>query len=289
VQPSSPTFGPLVDAAWLVEHLADVVVCDIRWYLDGRSGRAAFELGHLPGARFVDLDVDLAAPPGGIDGRHPLPSPDRFADAMSQLGIGDDTRVVAYDDTGGSTAARLVWMLRALREPAALLDGGLTTWSGALETGAGATPRPGSFTPRQWPAEAFTDADALSAALARRDVVAIDARAGERYRGEIEPIDSRAGHVPGALNVPWATLVDRDTRRVRPPAELRAAFAAAGIDDRTAVVTYCGSGVNACFDALALEMAGLAPPKVFVASWSGWSSDPARPAATGAEPDGNPR
>ena len=284
MQPSSPTFGPLVDAAWLVDHLADVVVCDVRWYLAGRSGRAAFELGHLPGARFVDLDVDLAAPPGGTAGRHPLPSPGQFADAMSRLGIGDGTRVVAYDDMGGSTAARLVWMLRALREPAALLDGGLAAWSGALETGAGATPTPRSFTPRPWPADAFTDADALAAALARHDAVAIDARAGERYRGELEPIDSRAGHVPGALNVPWATLVDHDTGRVRPPVELRAAFAAAGIDDRTAVVTYCGSGVNACLDALALEMAGLAPPKVFVASWSGWSSDPARPAATGAEP-----
>ena len=284
MQASSPTFGPLVDAAWLVDHLADVVVCDVRWYLAGRSGRAAFELGHLPGARFVDLDVDLAAPPGGTAGRHPLPSPGQFADAMSRLGIGDGTRVVAYDDMGGSTAARLVWMLRALREPAALLDGGLAAWSGALETGAGTTPTPRSFTPRPWPADAFTDADALAAALARHDAVAIDARAGERYRGETEPIDSRAGHVPGALNVPWATLVDRDTGRVLPPPELRAAFAAAGIDDRTAVVTYCGSGVNACFDALALEMAGLAPPKVFVASWSGWSSDPTRPAATGAEP-----
>ena len=145
-------FGPLVDAEWLAAHLADVAVCDVRWYLDGRSGRAAYDAGHLPGAVFVDLDRDLAGPPGGTAGRHPLPDPVSFAAAMGRLGIGDTTIVVAYDDTGGSTASRLVWMLRVLGRRAALLDGGMAGWSGPLSTDP-AAPASATFTPMDWPAD----------------------------------------------------------------------------------------------------------------------------------------
>jgi thiosulfate/3-mercaptopyruvate sulfurtransferase len=259
------------------------VVCDVRWYLDGRSGRAAFETGHIPGARFADVDADLAGAPGGTAGRHPLPDPGAFASAMGRLGIGDGARVVAYDDTGGSTAARLVWMLRVLGEQAALLDGGIAAWKGELEQGPGAGHPASDFTQRPWPDTATVSADELAAA---GTAVVVDARAAERYRGEVEPVDPRAGHVPGAQSVPWATLLDPETGRFRSAAALREHFAEVGVDDGTVVVAYCGSGVTACFDILALEIAGLGPARLFASSWSGWCADTERPAATGAEPGG---
>ena len=288
MEASSATFGPLVDDAWLADHLGEVVVCDVRWYLDGRSGRAAYESGHIPSAVFVDLDHDLSGPAGGTAGRHPLPDPEAFAAAMSRLGIGDGTPVVAYDDSSGGTAARLVWMLRVLGEPAALLDGGLAAWSGPLDHDS-LVPSPAAFTPRPWPAETIIDADALAAAIAQDEVVAVDARAGERYRGEIEPVDARAGHVPGAQNLPWASLVDPDTGRFRSGADLRARLAEVGVEAGRPVVAYCGSGVSACVDVLAVEIAGLPAARLFVTSWSGWSADPDRPVATGAEPGGDGR
>ena len=289
MKPSSSTFGPLVDARWLADHLSDVVVCDVRWYLDGRSGLAAYDAGHIPSAHFVDLDTDLSGPAGGTAGRHPLPEPRAFASVMSRLGIGDGTRVVAYDDTGGSTAARLVWMLRVLGEPASLLDGGIGAWTGPLSTEPAPPATPSRFTPRAWPPGAIVDADGLTAELADGTAIAIDARAGERYRGELEPVDARAGHIPGAQNVPWLALVDPDTRRFRSPAELRERLAAIGVGDGTEVVAYCGSGVTACVAVLAVELAGLTPARLFVSSWSGWSADSERSVATGAEAGGAPR
>jgi thiosulfate/3-mercaptopyruvate sulfurtransferase len=272
--------GPLVDAAWLSDHLDDVVVCDVRWYLDGRSGRAAYDAGHIPSAIFVDLDHDLSGAAGGTAGRHPLPDPAAFAESMGRLGIGDGTQVVAYDDTSGANAARLVWMLRVLGEEAALLDG---PWPGPW-TVEPPVHRAATFTPRPWPAQAIIDADALAAAIERGEVTALDARAGERYRGEIEPVDTRAGHIPGARNLPWASLFDPDTGRFRSSDELRERLAAAGVDADASVVAYCGSGVSACVDVLAIELVGLPAARLFVTSWSGWSADPARPVATGAEP-----
>ena len=272
-----------------MDHLAEVVVCDVRWYLDGRSGRAAFEAGHIPGARFVDVDVDLAGRPGGTGGRHPLPEPGAFAGAMHALGIGDGTRVVAYDDTGGSTAARLVWMLRVLGEPAALLDGGIAAWPGPLARGDAPTPARAAFTERSWPEAAIITADALESELTLGSTVAIDARAGERYRGEVEPVDPCAGHVPGAQSVPWTTLLDPETRRFRSAEVLRDRFAEVGVRDGTSIVAYCGSGVTACIDILAVEIAGLGPARLFASSWSGWCADAGRPVATGAEPGGAAR
>lgn len=271
---------PIVDVEWVHAH-PDAVVADVRWYLDGRSGADAYRGGHIPGAIFVDLDRDLAA--HGLTpsaGRHPLPTPADFASAMSGLGIGDGDTIVAYDDSGGSTAARLVWMLRVLGRSAALLDGGLAAWHGPLSTEV--THRPlATFTAAPWSEGAVVSADAVAAATATPSAAAVlDARAPERYRGEVEPIDPRAGHIPGARNAPWAANLDPNGR-FRSSAELRSLFVANGAGDGT--IVYCGSGVTACHDALALEHAGFRDVRVFIGSWSAWSNDADRRVATGPE------
>jgi thiosulfate/3-mercaptopyruvate sulfurtransferase len=269
--------GVLVDAAWLDTHLDDVALADVRWYLDGRDGRAAYEQGHLPGALYVELDTDLSHPDkGGTAGRHPLPTPEAFAAAIGRLGIGADDTVVAYDDSGGGTAGRLVWMLRALGQPAALLDGGLASWPGPLETGPSVPRLPVFVHARPWPDDLLAGPDELDTGTP-----VLDARAPERFRGETEPVDARAGHVPGARNAPWAANLDPDTGRFLPAAELRERYEALGAGPDT--IVYCGSGVSACADLLALEHAGLGRGRLFVPSWSGWSADPARPVATGPE------
>ena len=270
-----PPFGPLVDAAWLSDHIDEVVVADVRWYLDGRSGRAAYEAGHLPGAVFVDLDTVLAARAGHGPGRHPLPDLDVFAAAMGALGIGDDTGVVAYDDASGSVAARLWWMLRATGHEVAVLDGGIQAWTGPIESGPGRAPAPRAFTTaaRSWP---VLDADAVAAF----EGVVLDARAPERYRGEVEPIDSRAGHIPRARNAPWSANIDPATGGLRSPDELAEHFRSLGAGDGRALAVYCGSGVTACFDLLALEVAGIDNGQLYEGSWSDWSSDPRRPVET---------
>ncbi|MGE0877707.1 MAG: sulfurtransferase [Acidimicrobiia bacterium] len=268
---------PVVDAAWLSDH-PDAIVADVRWYLDGRSGRAAYEGGHLPGAIFVDIGSDLARHGEPTEGRHPLPSPEYFAAAIGRLGIGDGDTVVAYDDTGGSTAARLVWMLRVTGHDAALLDGGLAAYTGELETGSGVPRPPTTFAVTPWPADRIVSADDIAAGAAS---TVIDARAGERYRGEVEPVDPRAGHIPGALNAPWADNLLPDSRFADPDT-LRARYRSLGVTADDPVV-YCGSGITACHDVLALERAGYPNVKLFVGSWSAWSSDPARPVATGDE------
>lgn len=256
-----------------------MVLADVRWYLDGRDGRAAYETGHLPGAVWVDLDGALAG--HGLpatEGRHPLPDPARFAASMGALGIDDDTVVVAYDDTGGMTAGRLVVMLRMLGHDAAVLDGGLTSWTGAVERGW-VSPAPRTFTPRPWPADRLADADQTSAHPAAGGVL-IDARARERFTGEVAVVDPRPGHVPGARNAPWGAVLGPDGR-FRPVEELRSHFAALGIDEDSDVIASCGSGVSACMNLVALEHAGLPPARLYVASWSGWAADPDRPAALG--------
>jgi thiosulfate/3-mercaptopyruvate sulfurtransferase len=259
-----------------------VVVADVRWYLDGRSGRAAYEAGHIPGAVFVDLDTDLSGhdqPPTA--GRHPFPTPVAFARAMSRLGVGDDIPVIAYDDSGGGTAGRLVWMLRILGHDAALLDGGLQAWADDLEQGAGRSPAPATFTVRPWPADRFADADDTAAFARADDAIVLDARSLDRYRGATEPIDARAGHIPGAANVPWGVNLEPANGRFRAPADLAAHYAQAGARRGRTIVCYCGSGVSACANLLALERAGIDDARLYVASWSGWSSDPERQVATG--------
>jgi thiosulfate/3-mercaptopyruvate sulfurtransferase len=265
---------PVVDLPWLQAHRDQVVVADVRWYLDGRSGRAVYDDGHLPGAVFVDLDRWLAGKPGPSAGRHPLPDPEVFAEGMAGLGIGDDDRVVAYDDDGGVIAARLVWLLRATGHEAALLDGGITGYDGPLEREPAVRPR-ARFTPRPWPAERLATIDEAADAAS----VVLDARAPERFRGEVEPVDPRAGHIPGARNLPARDNVD-ERGRLLPPEQLRRRFAAVGVGDGTPVISYCGSGVTACANLLALEHAGLGPGRLYPGSWSQYSATD-RPAATG--------
>lgn len=276
-----PILPLAVTAAWLDAHRDEVVVADVRWFLDGRDGHHAYREGHVPGAVFVDLDADLAAPPSREAGRHPLPTPEDFAAAMSARGIGDDTVVVAYDQGSGATAARLVWMLRVTGRAAALLDGGLASWSGPLETGE-VTRDPVVFTPRPWPSDATADADDVARVAASPAGVVIDARAAERYRGEVEPVDARAGHVPGAVNVPHADNVDAEGR-LHTVGALRARYAPTGAATADEVVVYCGSGVTACHDVLALEHVGIRA-RLYPGSWSAWSGDPSRPVATGPDP-----
>lgn len=273
--------APFVSARWVADHLAEVAVVDCRWSLDGSQGREQYLDGHVPGAVFVDLDAELAAPATREGGRHPLPAPDAFARAMSRAGIGDETPVVAYDTMGGAIAARLAWMLRVLDHPAAVLDGGLAAWGGDLESGA-VTPEPASFSARPWPPSAIATADQVAAAP-RSGGLVIDARAPERYRGETEPVDARPGHVPGAVNVPFADTLAPEGA-LRPDTALRDRFVDVGVSPDRDTIVYCGSGVTACHDVLAIELAGLGRPRLFVGSWSAWSADPDRPAATGPEP-----
>jgi thiosulfate/3-mercaptopyruvate sulfurtransferase len=257
--------APVVDLDQLPTLPGRVVLADVRYYLDGRSGREAYACGHLPGAIFVDLHHDLAAPASPAEGRHPLPDAAFFAERMASLGLSDDDTVVAYDDAGGVMAARLVWMLRSTGRSAALLDGGLTAYAGKLET-AEPQPTPGSFAVRPWPADRLASIDDVSAGGA----VLIDARPADRFRGENETLDARPGHIPGARNVPCRGNVGPDGRFAG--AELlRERFAAAGVTDGADVISYCGSGVTACHNLLALELAGFGPGRLYPGSWSQYS------------------
>ena len=272
--------SPLISAARLADRLrtAAPVLLDVRWSLATGPQRGAYQAGHLPGARFVDLDRDLAAPPGAR-GRHPLPERPDFERAMRLAGVDDAGAVVVYDEANATAAARAWWLLRYFgHADVAVLDGGLTAWcaaGGELEEG---TPEPaalGDFTARPG-AMAVLDADA-AAALAARGVL-LDARAGERFRGESEPVDRLAGHIPGARNRPSAHNVGPDGRFLSAE-DLRAGFGAVGARPGAEVGVYCGSGVTAAHEVLALELAGIAAA-LYPGSWSEWIVDPERPVAT---------
>ena len=289
--------GPVVSVSWWQQHRDEVVLADVRWYLDGRSGRDAYRAGHLPGAVFVDLDRWLAAGASPEAGRHPLPDPAVFAGGMAGLGIADDSTVVAYDDAGGTIAARLVWMLRVTGHAAALLDGGLPAYQGPLEqaplektplekTPLEKTPlqkappeqAPARFTPRPWPTDRLAGlGDATAPGL-----VVLDARDRSRYRGDSEPVDPRPGHIPGARNLPCRENLAPDGTFLS-VARLRERLAGVGVTDAARVVSYCGSGVTACHNLLVLEYAGLGEGRLFPGSWSQYSHTP-RPAALGDEP-----
>ena len=274
-----------------------LVLVDSRWYLDGRSAREAYAHGHLPGAVFVDLDTALASPPTLTSGRHPLPAPAAFAHAMTGLGIGDDSTVVVYDDAGGVIAARLVWMLRTLGLEAAVLDRGIAAWEGPLEHGdasavdaardsagaAGAVgseaPAAASFTERPWPDAALASIDDTQQAAADGSALVLDARTADRFAGDAEPVDARAGHIPGAVNLSVRDHVD-GAGRLLPVAELRARLDQAGAADRP-VISYCGSGVTACHTLLVLEHVGFERGRLFPGSWSQYAADASRPIATG--------
>ncbi|MFB7736337.1 sulfurtransferase [Streptomyces sp. NPDC056112] len=262
------------------------VLLDVRWQLSLATaagaapfdGRAAHAAGHIPGAVFVDLDRELASAPGG-NGRHPLPDTEVFGAAMRRAGVSDDRPVVVYDGGQGWAAARAWWLLRWTGHPdVRVLDGGLAAWEGPLET---AVPEPaeGDFVPKPG-ALPLLDADG-AAALARSGVL-FDARAGERYRGEVEPIDPVGGHIPGAVSAPTTENAGPDGRFL-PAAQLRARFTALGAAGGRDVGVYCGSGVSAAHEVLALAAAGI-PAALYVGSWSEWSSDPSRPVAVGPDP-----
>ncbi len=275
--------GPLVDAGWLSEHSGDpgVVVADARWYADG-SGRSTYEAGHIPGAVFVDVDTDLSAPKTPTAGRHPLPTPESFAEAMSRAGIGDDSFVIAYDDAGGSSAARLWWMLDVTGHPVGLLDGGVAAWTGELEVGRSPSRPRAAFTPVPWPEDAIADAALVERLRVDPAAVVLDARASERFRGETEPIDPIAGRIPGAVSAPFAGNLDPSTGRFLPPEQLRERYEALGVAAADEVVAYCGSGVTSAHDLVALRIAGFEGARLYVGSWSEWITDPSRPIATGA-------
>lgn len=280
---------PVVDAAWLTQH-PDAVLADVRWYPDDRSPRGAYDAGHLPGAVFVDLHHALAGEPTDAAGRHPLPGPDAFAGAMGALGIGDGATVVAYDDAGGVIAARLVWMLRATGHDAALLDGGMGAWDGPTSTEPVQRPA-ATFTASPWPAGLLAGTEEAAAVASGHgggaSSVLLDARPAGRYRGDgaADPLDPRAGHVPGSVSVPARENVDADGFLL-PVAVLRERLAAAGVVAGADVISSCGSGVTACHTLLVAEHAGLGTGRLFPGSFSAWSRDPARRVATGEHPYG---
>jgi len=279
----------LVDCPTLAAHLEDPrwVVVDCRFELaDPDAGRRAYEAGHVPGARYGDLERHLSGPATALSGRHPLPDPHDLAARLGDWGIAADSQVVAYDDAGGAFAARLWWLLHWLgHEAAAVLDGGLTAW---LAQGRAVTTNPPRIRARTFAAgtegASWVDSDGLLAALGEGGCRLIDARAPERYRGEHEPIDPVAGHVPGALNIPYARHLDPG-QRFLPSRTLAELFRAhlGGRRDQP-LVAMCGSGVTACHSLLALALAGYRNARLYPGSWSEWIRDPHRPVIQGAEP-----
>ena len=278
----------LVTTDWLARHLDDPAlrIADVRWYLDpARKGREAYARGHIPGAVFLDIEADLSAPGGGRGrpaGRHPWPSEEQVSRVMGRVGIGPGTRVVAYDDQGGAVAARLWYLLRAHgHDDVAVLDGGMPKWIAEgrpVTIDAPAIP-PSTFDARLRPGFVLTKADVLARDPARP---LLDARAAERFRGEMEPVDPRAGHIPSARSAPFSGNLTADALAVfRPPSALRERYAALGAE-RAAPIVYCGSGVTACHDLLALHLAGLSG-SLYGGSWSEWSADETLPLATGED------
>lgn len=273
---------PIISAAELARELAGPtppVLLDVRYQLGGPHGRPEYEAGHIPGAVFVDLDAELAGPPGA-GGRHPLPDMAAFGAAMRRAGVREGTPVVTYDGDKGWGAARAWWMLRwAGHGDVRVLDGGLAAWTGPLQSTV-PVPQEGTFEPKPG---ALPLLDADGAVAMARDGLLLDARAGERYRGEVEPIDPVAGHIPGAVSAPTAENMDADGR-FRSAEWLAARFRELGADEGTTTVgVYCGSGVSAAQQAVALEIAGF-EPALYAGSWSEWSGDPDRPVATGPHP-----
>jgi thiosulfate/3-mercaptopyruvate sulfurtransferase len=273
----------LVTAADLLAGKGRVVLLDVRWALGDDQGREKYLAGHLPGAVFVDLETELADPPSPEAGRHPLPSLQRLQSAARRWGIRNGDAVLAYDATGGLAAARAWWLLRWGGLPEVrLLDGGVDAWAragGRLDSGD-VVPDPGdvTLTGGGMPVLSIDQAAELPASGG----VLLDARAAERYRGEVEPIDPRAGHVPGAVSAPTTANLEPDGTFLR-MTELVDRFVTLGVGPRTTVGVYCGSGVNAAHEVAALAAAGI-EAALWPGSWSQWAADPSRPASTGRQP-----
>jgi thiosulfate/3-mercaptopyruvate sulfurtransferase len=287
--------GLLISAGQLARELAGPRcprLLDVRWKLGGPPGLELYDEGHLPGAVFADLDKDLAGPPGGgpgsMDvpggnrGRHPVPHPDAFTARMRWLGVSSDRPVVVYDDADSTAAARAWWLLRYFGHPSVrVLDGGFRAWAAAGLPVERQEPQQamgaGDFTARPGHLPLLSAEDAAAVA---RDGVLLDARAAERYRGETEPADPVAGHIPGAVSAPTAQNLNPGGT-FRPAGELGQRFADLGVKEGGTVGAYCGSGVTAAHEVLALALAGI-PAALYAGSWSDWITDPDRPVATGA-------
>ena len=275
------------ELAGLRANARPVTLLDVRWRLGGPAGRELYAAGHIPGAVFVDLDRDLAAPPGP-GGRHPMPAAGAFEAAMRRAGVRGGQLAVVYDDADSTAAARAWWLLRYFgHDQVLVLDGGFRAWTAAAgpvetgepgETGQPGAP-PGDFRAR--PGQLGLLDSGAAAALAR-DGILLDARSAERYRGEAEHVDPVAGHIPGAVSAPTAANVNPDGT-FRPAAELAERFGSLGATDGRPVAAYCGSGVTAAHEVLALTLAGI-PAGLYLGSWSDWITDPARPVATGPAP-----
>lgn len=274
---------PLIAPADAAALVGSATFLDVRWRLGATDGREQYLAGHVPGAAYVDLESDLADPKGGDGsrGRHPLPDPERFAEVMRRCGVSQDRAVVVYDDVSGTSAARAWWLLVDHGHPdVRLMDGGWTAFveaGGPIATGEEA-PEPGDFVAAPGVLRVL---DADQAAALARDGVLIDARAAERYRGETEPVDPVAGHVPGAVNVPTSANLRGD--RFASLDELAATYRAAGVEPGADVGVYCGSGVTAAHDVFALRRLGV-EAALYAGSWSAWVSDPTRPVSVGDRP-----
>lgn len=272
---------PLVTPATLalaIETPDQPVLLDVRWSLGGPPGLHEYRRGHVAGARYVDLDIDLAAPPG--PGRHPLPDVEVFGAAMRAVGVSSTRGVVVYDAGDSMAAARAWWVLGYYGHPnVRVLDGGFAAWlaEGRPVTTDEPEPAEGDFVPSPGHMPLL---DAAAAAGLARTGLLLDARAPERFRGDVEPIDAVAGHIPGAKSAPTTENLDPSGRFLEHE-RLRGRFAAIGVAPGVAVGAYCGSGVTAAHEVLALTLAGVQDPSLYVGSWSDWITDPSRPIATG--------
>lgn len=273
--------NPLISAYQLAA--LDAALLDVRWALGGPPGLDDYLSGHIPGAAFVDLNADLASAPGA-GGRHPLPDPAVAGAALRAAGVSNARPVVVYDGRDSMAAARGWWVLRWLgHRDVRVLDGGYQAWIAAglpVETGA-ITVAPGNFVGAAGAMPVFTVAEVQAIADGDIQMPLIDARAGERFRGETEPIDPVAGHIPGAISIPTAGNLNSDGT-FRSSAELAQRFATHGVEPDGEAAAYCGSGVTACHTLLAMEIAGIEGGALFPESWSGWITDPTRPIASGS-------
>ncbi|RPH92367.1 sulfurtransferase [candidate division KSB1 bacterium] len=268
----------LISTEWLADHLHDpqLVIAHVGWEAESpHAARELYQRGHIPGALFFNLDTDLSDRSDLSLGRHPLPDPQRFVSVLASKGIGPRTKLVIYDDKAGSIALRLWWMMRWIGAPEAiLLDGGFGKWrveNRPVELGSGRIPEPATepLIPRVNSAMIASTNEVES--IAQNGIILLDARAPERFHGEIEPIDIRAGHIPGAVNAPWAeNLSDPATGTFKTPAELRARFESLDLTPQSQIVCSCGSGVTACHDIFALELAGFQGSRLYPGSWSEW-------------------
>ena len=284
-RPAAFDWSTLIATVELAEHLDDpsFVVVDVRHDLaDPDFGADAYAKSHIPGAAFAHTDRDLSAPQTGRNGRHPLPTPEAAADLFGRLGIDETKQVVAYDQDNGMYASRLWWMLRWLgHDRAAVLDGGFAKWTreGRPVSSEPSLTQPTTFVPTR--VRPTVNATGIAASLPRHGLLLLDARAAERYRGDVEPIDPVAGHIPGALNRPYTRNVEADGT-FRSPRELRSEFEGMlhgrAPDD---LVHYCGSGVSACHNLLAMTVAGYPLTRLYPGSWSEWIADRARPVSRG--------